>query len=184
MAEHSTVARPYARAVFAITAGSADLEAWSQALHAAAAVVEDSRARAILANPASSPGERAEFVRKVLADTPVSAVTESERGQNLLRILSENDRLAALPEIAAQFDKLKSTAENKVGVRLVTAAAVDKEQVEKIARALETRLGRSVAIEVEQDSQLVGGAVVRADDRVIDGSVKSRLQRLAAALIG
>jgi len=184
MAEHSTVARPYARAVFAITAGSAELEAWSQALHAAARVVDNPRAKAILANPALSAAERAAFICNVLADTPVSGVTESDRGKNLLGVLSENGRLAALPEIAAQFDKLKSAAENKVGVRLVTAAAVDDAQVQKIARALEKRLGRSVEIDVEQDAQLVGGAVVRADDRVIDGSVRSRLQRLAAALIG
>lgn len=66
----------------------------------------------------------------------------------------------------------------------MSANAVDSQQVRKVAEALRRRLGLDVEVDVEIDPALVGGAVVRADDKVIDGSVKSRLQRLAGSLIG
>lgn len=184
MADHSTIARPYARAVFDVANSDGRLALWSDALHAAAGVVSDSVARAYLATPALKASERAAFVVGVLDGTAVSDALGSAQGRNLLALLSENGRLAALPEIAAQFDKLRADAENKVAVKLRSASEVDERQLETMTAALRKRLGRSVEIEVVVDSNLVGGAIVRADDRVIDGSVKRRLERLAAALIG
>lgn len=184
MADFSTVARPYAKALFAIAREADELGAWSDALHGAALVVTDAGAKDFLARPAMRVDERAAFLQSILADTPVGVVFRSREGKNLLFILSENGRLAALPEIASQFDKLKALAQNKVAVTLVSASEADAAQVDQIAKALQRRLGRSVEVEVEIDPALVGGAVVRADDRVIDGSVRSRLQRLAGALIG
>jgi len=184
MADFSTVARPYAKAIFAIARDSNELGAWSDGLHGAALAVSDAGAKNFLARPALRAQQRADFVRSILADTSVGGVFGSAAGNNLLAILSENGRLAALPEIAVQFDKLKALAENKIGVKLVSASEVDAAQVDKIAQALQRRLGRAVELEVEIDPELVGGAVVRADDMVIDGSVRSRLQRLAGSLIG
>lgn len=184
MADYSTIARPYARAVFDVANSDGRLANWSEALHAAAGVVADPVARAYLATPALKANERAVFLVGVLAATAVSDTIGSAQGRNLLALLSENGRLAALPEIAAQFDKLRADAENKVTVKLYSASDVDARQLETMTAALRERLGRSVEIEVAVDSNLVGGAIVRADDRVIDGSVKSRLERLAAALIG
>jgi F-type H+-transporting ATPase subunit delta len=184
VADFSTVARPYAKAVFAIARAREELGAWSDALHAAAAVVSDAGAKDVLARPAMRAQQRADLVRSILAGTAVAGVFDSEYGRNLLAILAENGRLAALPEVAAQFDKLKALAENKIEVTLVSASKADAAQVEKIAQALQRRLGRAVELAVEVDPALVGGAIVRADDMVIDGSVRSRLQRLAGSLIG
>jgi len=184
MADHSTIARPYARAVFQIASRAGQLEPWSDALHAAAGVVADPAARAYLARPTLKASERAAFLASVLAGTAVGGVVSSTHGRNLLALLSENGRLAALPEIAAQFDKFKADAENTVAVKLQAASDVDAQQIERITAALRNKLGRTVELAVEVNPNLVGGAIVRADDRVIDGSVKSRLQRLAAALIG
>ncbi len=184
MAEQSTIARPYARAVFEVASRDGQLAAWSEALHAAAAVAADPAARAYLARPTLKASERAEFMTNVLAGTAVGGIASATHGRNLLALLSENGRLAALPEIAAQFDKLKATAENTVAVKLQAASDVDAQQIERITAALRDKLGRAVELAVEVNPDLVGGAIVRADDRVIDGSVKSRLQRLAAALIG
>lgn len=184
MADHSTIARPYARAVFDVANRDGRLAAWSDALHAAAAVVGDPVARGYLANPARKARERAELILSVLDGTAVAETIGSVHGRNLFALLSENGRLAALPEIAVQFDKLKWDAENKVAVKLSAASEVDERQVESIAEALRKKLGRSVELKVEVDPNLIGGAIVRADDRVIDGSVRSRLERLAASLIG
>jgi len=125
MADHTTVARPYARALFDVASSDGQLAAWSDALHAAAAVVADPVARNYLARPALQTSERAGFLASVLDGTAVAGTIGSTHGRNLLALLSENGRLAALPEIATQFDKLKSAAENKVAVKLQAASDVD-----------------------------------------------------------
>ena len=79
--------------------------------------------------------------------------------------------------------ELKARAENTVKVTLVTAIDADTGVANKIAKALEKKLGRTVELELEIDDELLGGAVVRAEDMVIDGSVRSRLRQLAEALI-
>lgn len=183
MADFSTVARPYAKALFALASENNALGAWADGLAAAAAVVAHDDARRYLARPDMRAAERADFLASVLADVPEAAVFGEPEGRNLLSLLSENDRLEVLPEIAAQFDELKTLAENKIKVTLVSATAVDDGQAAGVAAALERKLGRAVELVLEIDPALLGGAVIRAEDRVIDGSVKSRLQRLAGALV-
>ncbi len=88
-----------------------------------------------------------------------------------------------LPEIAAQFDALKAEAENKVKATLVSATAVDAAVAERVKQALKKRLGREVELSLEVDPSLIGGAIVRAEDMVIDGSVRTRLEQLARAMV-
>jgi F-type H+-transporting ATPase subunit delta len=182
MADFGTVARPYARAVFDVAVAAGDLGGWSEALRAAAAVIEDKSARAYLSRPGQGVAAQSEFVGTVAADLPGAAVLASREGRNLLKLLAENDRLDALGEISARFDRLKAERENKVKVRLIAAARVDSAQAEKIASALSRKLGRAVELDLEVDESLIGGAVVRAEDMVIDDSLKTRLTRLASAL--
>lgn len=183
MADFGTVARPYARALFELARESQALDGWSAALATAAAVVGDPAARRYLGQPGLGDDERAAFVTSLAADVPGAELLGSDAGKNLLRLLAENERLGALPEIAAQFDALKSQAENKVKVIVTTASPVDDALKAKIAEGLRKKLGRDVEIELALDPALIGGAVIRAEDMVIDGSVRSRLQQLAASLI-
>jgi F-type H+-transporting ATPase subunit delta len=183
MADYSTIARPYARALLEVAQASGDLDGWSAALAAAAAVLGDARARRVIADPRQTPADQARFVGDVCADVPGGALLGSQQGRNLLMLLAENDRLNVLPEIAAQFEQLKARAENRVNVTLVAATEVDDAVADTVARSLEQRLGRTVQLTVEVDPSLIGGAVIRAEDMVIDGSVRSRLQRLADALV-
>jgi F-type H+-transporting ATPase subunit delta len=184
MADFSTVARPYAKALFDLASAERKLGAWSTALHAAAAVLRDPKAKGVLASPEIDDRKRLDFVAKVTASIEGAAQLETQEGRNLLSILAENDRLTALPEIAAQFDMLKARAENKVKVQLTSATVVDKSVADQVASALERRLGRAVELELQIDISLIGGAIIRAEDMVIDGSVRTRLQRLAEALVG
>ena len=89
-----------------------------------------------------------------------------------------------MPEIAAQFDALKAQSENKVKVTLTSATQVDAALAEQVTKALTQRLGRAVELTLEVDASLLGGAIIRADDMVIDGSVRTRLQRLTESLVG
>ena len=182
MAENGTLARPYARAVFQLAGADGSLSDWSEALGAAATVVADPAARRFLARRELDDDARVEFLLSVCAGAGEAKVLESTRGRNFLRLLAENNRLPVLPEIAERFDALKARAENTVKVRLVTAAGVAEPVVQRIKSALEQRLGRAVELELEQDTGLLGGAVIYAEGWVIDGSVRSQLTELAGAL--
>jgi F-type H+-transporting ATPase subunit delta len=183
MSDFGTVARPYARAIFEIARQVDDLSGWSDALAAAAAVVVEPGARAYLAQPGLNSADRAAFVWQIANGVPGSTRLVTPEGKNLLGLLAENDRLDALPEIAVQFDALKTEAEKKIKVTLVSATPVEPAVAEELSRSLAKRFGRSVELGVEIDSSLLGGAIIRAEDMVIDGSVRSRLQRLADSLV-
>jgi F-type H+-transporting ATPase subunit delta len=183
MADTSTVARPYAKALFDLALADGKLGAWSEALNAAAAVLGDANAKRVLANPALDLATRADFIRAMSVGIEGADLFESAQGKGLLALLAENDRLAALPEIAAQFGALKSEAENKVKVKFISATAVEAAVAERVKESLKKRLGRDVELELEVDPSLIGGAIVRAEDRVIDGSVRTRLEQLARAMV-
>ncbi|HEX7081004.1 MAG TPA: F0F1 ATP synthase subunit delta [Gammaproteobacteria bacterium] len=183
MADYGTVARPYARAAFDIAREAGALEEWSQALAAAASVVANEDAERVLSSPTLTDEQRAELVASIAGAVADGALLAAPEGKSFLRLLAENDRLSALPAIAEQFDELKSEAENKIEVTLVSASSVEPEIAERIAAALERRLGRKVELKLEVDEKLLGGAIIRAEDMVIDGSVRTRLQRLAETLI-
>ena len=184
MADISTIARPYAKAVFDLASGERKLQAWSDALRAAAAVVADAGAKRALANPAFDDGARATLVGSIVGAIKGGELLATPEGKNLLKLLAENDRLTVLPEIAAQFDLLKADAENRVNVTVTSATPIDKALADQIKKSLEQRLKRAVELTLNVDASLIGGAVIQADDMVIDGSVRTRLQRLTEALVG
>jgi len=184
MADSSTIARPYAKALFDLANGERKLAEWSAALSAAAAVVGDADARRALANPGFDDGARAALVGSVASAVKGGELLASAHGKNLLQVLAENDRLTALPEIATQFDALKADAENKVKVTVTAATQVDGAIAEQIKKALQQKLGRAVELTLAVDASLIGGAIIQADDMVIDGSVRARLQRLTEKLVG
>jgi F-type H+-transporting ATPase subunit delta len=183
MADYGTVARPYARAIFDTAVAANDLDGWSKALAAAAAVTGERSAHEYLNRPELSVSERGEFVGSLAAELAGSSLLGSAEGRNLLALLAENDRLDALGEISAQFDALKAGRENTLKATLVVASEVDPAQADKIAGALSKKLGREVELELEVDESLLGGAIVRAEDMVIDDSLKTRLARMASSLV-
>jgi len=184
MADSSTVARPYAKALFDLATAERKLAEWSAALAAAAAIVADPSAKRALANPALDEAARATLVGSIAGSIKGGEVLSSGQGKNLLQVLAEYDRLTALPEIAAQFDALKAEAENTVNVTVTAATAVDGALAGEIKKALAQRLKRTVELTLAVDPSLIGGAIIQADDMVIDGSVRTRLQRLTEKLVG
>ena len=175
MADKSTIARPYAKATFEV-AGPARLGPWSEALRAAAGAVTDPRVAALLGNPRIRPGELADLV------IDVAGAGLDEDGRNFIRTLADNHRLDCLPEIAALFEQLRSEAEGTVDVAVTSAVPLTEAQQRELATALERRLKRTVHLQCVTDPGLIGGAVLRAGDLVIDGSLRAKLQRIAYAL--
>ena len=184
MADASSVARPYAKALFDLAGAERKLPEWSAALAAAAAVLADANARRALANPGFDDGARAALVGSIASAIKGGELLTTSAGKNLLQLLAENDRLTALPEIAAQFDALKAEAENTVKVTVTAATPVDEALGQQIKKALEQKLKRTVELSLAVDAALIGGAIIQADDMVIDGSVRTRLQRLTEKLVG
>ena len=148
-----------------------------------AEIVSEPSARAFLSRRDLEDAGRVAFLQSVCVEAGEAEALGSDRGQNLLRLLAENDRLTVLPEIALQFDELKAWAENTVKVQLVTATTVQESLVQQIKSALERKLGRAVELELQEDAGLLGGAIINAEGQVIDGSVRSRLSDLAETLI-
>jgi len=176
MADRLTIARPYARAAFEEARQNGGLAPWSQALQAAAIVVKDPRVSSLLDNPRVTPAELAQLV------DGIAASSLGEQGANFVRILADNHRLGYLPEIAQLFDSLKDEAEGVADVTVSSAAPLDEAQRRKLSAALEQRLQRKVRLHFELDPALIGGAVLRAGDLVIDGSLRTRLERIAYEL--
>jgi F-type H+-transporting ATPase subunit delta len=176
VAERATIARPYAKAAFEYARDARAFGEWSQGLALAAQIVEDPRVAPLTKNPRWTAEQLATLV------TDVGGSKLGAGLQNFVRVLAENHRLLLLPEIAAHFEELRSAAENTVDVQVLSAVPLDAAQTAKLSAALSTRLKRTVRMQNSVDATLLGGAVVRAGDLVIDGSLKGRLERLATDL--
>ncbi|MEM8814231.1 MAG: F0F1 ATP synthase subunit delta [Pseudomonadota bacterium] len=184
MADNNTIARPYAQAVFDVASESGELAAWSGALEAAGALLESGEIASFLANPSLSDEQRLEFLTGLFVKADSGILSGSHaKGTNFLKLLLENGRVAVLPEIAEHFEALKAAIENTVEVTVTSATPVSDDRLAAIGKALEARLGREVKVATELDTTLIGGAVIKAGDVVIDGSMRARLDGLAHALI-
>jgi len=178
MAEKATIARPYARAAFEHAHSRGHLAAWSGLLGVAAAVVADERVQALIQNPTVSSDQVVELGAGIAGERC------DADGRNFLRVLAANRRLGLLPQIIAIYEQLRSEVENTLDVEVTTAYALDDAQRARLSAALSRRFGRDVRLHETVDAGLVGGAVVRAGDLVIDGSLKGRLEQLAVQIAG
>lgn len=176
MAEYSTIARPYARAAFEHAQGEKALDVWSEQLGVLAQLADSDEVRPLLSNPAIPPEDIAAGFCDALGKSAGDEI------RNFVRLLADNRRLPVLREIAAQFEGMRAEAEGRITVDVVSAKALDDATKKRMAEALAKRLDRKVELSCRTDEALIGGAVIRAGDLVIDGSVKGQLERLAAAM--
>jgi F-type H+-transporting ATPase subunit delta len=176
MTDKTTIARPYARAAFAAAQARGFLPAWSDALHTAATVIADPRVSSLLGNPRVTAQQLADFV------IDIGGGKLGGEWHELVLALAQNGRLAVLPEIATLFDVLKDETEGVVDVTVTAAITLDAKQQATLTTALTRRLQRQVRLHNEVDATLIGGAVIRAGDLVIDGSLRTQLERMAFEL--
>ncbi|WP_309639555.1 F0F1 ATP synthase subunit delta [Methylibium sp.] len=172
MAELATIARPYAEALFR-TGGSADVSAQ---LEAAAAVASDAQLRRYASNPKVGAAQVFDVLTSVVSTRPGPAVA------NLLRAVIDNGRLAALPEIAAQFKALVNAKSGVSDATVYSAFDIDAAQLPDVVGALERRFGRKLNAIVVRDESLIGGIRAVVGDEVLDTSVKARLEQMKVAL--
>ena len=177
MAQESiTIARPYAEAVFARAKESDSLDQWSETLAYMGAVMSDPAMSGVIGNPNVEKSQLTDLVIEIGGEQ------FGDEAKNLVRLLVENDRLSIAPQIAEQYEALKSESQGVLEVDVVSAFPVDDDQKEAIANALKAKLGRDINITTSEDPELIGGMRIRAGDLVIDGSVQGQLTKLANEL--
>ena len=172
----TTIARPYAEAVFARAVETDKLDLWSDILALLAAAVRDPALSGLVANPKLDRGQMTELM------LDIGGGRLSDEGQNLVRLLIRNGRLSVLPEIASHFEVRRAEHQGTLDVRVRSAFAMAPEQIQQLAEALSRKLGREINITSEEDPELIGGFRLRAGDMVIDGSVSGQLSQLANEL--
>jgi len=178
MAEKSTIARPYAEAVFETAQASGELKQWSALLQTVALITADADMQNIIGNTSVNKEQLAQLIVDIAADVV------TDQGHNFIRLLSENRRLNVVAEICEQFETLKAEAEKTVEAEIVSAQEVSAAQQTLIADKLKARLGREVSLKCTVDESLMGGAIIKAGDMVIDGSVSGQLNKLSVELAG
>jgi F-type H+-transporting ATPase subunit delta len=173
MAEKVTIARPYAKAAFDYARERNAFASWSEALSIASTVVSEPSVARLLTSPRVAPAQLVELIAEVAGNKL------DEQGRNFLATLAHNRRLGLLPEIVAMYETLRAETERVADVEVVAAVELTDAQSQRLVRALKTRLQRDVRLHLRVDPALIGGAIVRSGDLVIDGSLKASLDRLA-----
>jgi len=177
MAENTTIARPYAEAVFKLAQEQGDLKGWSDKLQLIAAVAASPEMEALIGNPKVGKDQLA----KLIIDICSGKLDAS--GKNFVTLLVENDRIGVAREIASLYELSRADAEGSVEAEAISAFPLTDEQQKAIIAALTRRLGRKVELACKVDKSLLGGAIIRSGDLVIDGSAASRLSQLAKAML-
>ena len=175
MAELATIARPYAEALFRV-AQTGDLAAWSELVSEMAQVAAHPEVQAFVGNPKLSDRQIAETFRSLLKSNI------SPEANNFIGMLTENGRLALLPEIATQFFALKNAQEGAADAEITSAFEMTDAQVKDLVATLEKKFGRKLNPAVKIDPSLIGGVRVTVGDEVLDTSVRAKLQKMHAAL--
>ncbi len=176
MSDSSSIARPYAQAVFDLAKETGRFEEWSQHLALLTEVAEHPDFMALVGDPRIAREQVLDVVMEITGDQL------DDQARNFVKILSHYRRLPALSQITRQYEQLRAEDEGIVEAELEAAYELNAEQQAQLTEALQSRLGRRVRLTSQVNEDLVGGAVVRAGDWVIDGSIRARLDKLASSL--
>ena len=175
MAGEQQIARRYAQAYFDLARQARDIPGWRTALDRMVGILTHADVQAALEDPRIVQQEKARVVAELLKDAEPQA-------RNLARLLVERGRAGVLRQVLERYDALADRESGVLRADVVTAVPVDRQLEERIRKQLAAKLGGDVQTTVRQDPSILGGLVIRIGDRVIDGSVRTRLEQLQAAL--
>jgi len=176
MAEISTIARPYAQAVFDLAKEQSQLQAWSDTLSLLSHVVEDEAVKSVINDSKLLDTDK----EKLILD--ICKKNINKEGENFVKLLIENKRLLILPFISETFENLKANEEGSVTANIVVATKITKKETDEIIKNLEKKLNKKIEATVEIDQSILGGSVITVGDTVIDASVKGQLESLAFSM--
>jgi len=173
MASLNVIAKPYAKAAFEFASEYKALTIWSNQLKALSQLVNSDQFVKVVSDPAISQLD----IVKTIAETVDKSFA------NFLTLIAENKRLLIMPEIAEQFEAIANQQRNKKSAEVTLASKADKELIDELKSSLEKRFGCSVTMKVKVDKDIIGGAIVKVGDTVIDDSVSGRLEKLKSILL-
>ncbi len=176
MSQAITTSRPYAQAAFEEAVMLGDLKSWSEMLCKIADYTADSQLKAVITSP------KVDSYQLQLLMLDLAGSNISVQAQNFIKILVANNRLDLLPEILKHFEAFRADAEKSIDVEVTSAYEMSEDQKRKVIAALKVKMGCEINLSSAIDRALLGGIVIRAGDKVIDGSARARLSELAVAL--
>jgi F-type H+-transporting ATPase subunit delta len=176
MADTLTIARPYAEAAFEHAKAQNMLAQWSDLLAALAAIAQDENAHKILKNPEVRDADKVKLFAEVLGEQL------PENGKKLLEVMAEHDRLLLLPEVASIYESMRAAAENRVVAQAVSAMEPTVEQKQTLEAALKAKFNADVEVNYSINPDLIAGMRVQIGDWVVDGSARTQLNKLRAAI--
>ncbi len=177
MAEITTIARPYAEAVFALADKGGSLAQWSETLGRLAGVAQAPEMSQLYGNPKVTSAQFVDLFSAVAGTMPAEA-------KSLLQVLTENKRLEALPAVRDMFEELKAEREGAIDATIESAFPLEGAELSALVADLERRFKRKIRPQVSVVKELIGGAKVSVGDQVIDGTVRGKLQAMNAGLMG
>lgn len=178
MLEKTTIARPYAEAAFEQAQDEGALKAWSELLAVLAAIVSDDQMESLAENPHVSDEQLMQII------TSVTGESLSTTQSNFIRILIDAERLMFAPQMAELFELRYLDAEGLANVEVVSAYPLDDAQRQRISEIMAKRLNRKIEIEESTNKDLIGGAIIRNGDSVVDASLRGQLEELRNELAG
>jgi F-type H+-transporting ATPase subunit delta len=176
MAEISTIARPYATAVFNFANESKGLSNWSDTLVLLSAVIQDEHIKSIIEDSKVLDSDREDLILNVCKGKL------DENGSNFVKLLVENKRLLILPEISQFFEELKADAEGLIEAEIIMAEKPNQKTVDDLLKSLEKKFNKKIEGKVVIDKNIIGGTKIVVGDSVIDASVRAQLDNLAFTL--
>ena len=176
MAEIATIARPYANAVFEIAKKRRTIDEWARELTVMAAVAAQPAIQEVIDSPAVTSLQKSTTLARVCGDEI------SREGKQFLQVLARNKRLHLLTEISAQFEELRAQEEASLEVEVISAYSLNEAEEQRLVEALGRRFKKEIHLTSRVDESLLGGAIIRAGDTVIDGSVRGKLNRLGESI--
>jgi F-type H+-transporting ATPase subunit delta len=180
MSDLKTIAQPYAKAAFDFALANKSLDQWAYMLMAAADVAHQPVILQEIKEIDFKGAKNAEAFTLMFLDICEGLL--DEHGQNFVRVMAENSRLSVLPDVLNLFMEMKADFERTIEATVLSVEPLTEEQKVNLVKALEKRLSRSVELDCQIDESLVGGMLIKAGELVIDGTLKSSINRLASSL--
>ncbi len=172
MALARTTARRYAEAAFEIAERDGSMAAWRDALALAEERLASPEVVRLLANPSVPADGRVSALERILGDDVTGAP------HNLLALMVRRGRFELLPGVIREFTRLYRRREGIVEATVTSASVLDADEVKALHERLVVMTGSHIELQQQVDPELLGGVQVRVGDRLIDGSVRGRLERL------
>lgn len=178
MSDSTTIARPYAKAIFEYALGEKALALWSTHLQNLTQIVLAPQAEKFIKNPATTVDQHIELLQAAIQVKS----NESSALNNFIALLATNKRLTLLPDINALYELHRAEQEKTLDVDVTSFSELSNAQQQRLIESLSQRLQRKVALKIKIDPSLLGGAIIQAGDLVIDGSVRGKLNKLSTGL--